>query len=258
MEQPARLTLATAAMVAAISLAVSLVASTAIGARAYRSRGGDQTRQGQSMSVKGSARQRITSDLAVWTISLTGEAAKLPEAYESLARGERGLTAYLERSGFAAPEMDLSAIAAKTHYGRDKDGRETREVASYELRRTLTVTTKAVGKAAHAAAGVTELLKEGVFVESSAPAYYCSGLPDIKISILGDASRDARARADEIARNAGCRVAEVRSVQMSPLQVVTPNSTEAAASGTYDTSTIEKDVTAVVSVTFVVAEAPSR
>src|SRR5207247_2347653 len=103
---------------------------------------------------------------------------------------------------------------------------------------------------AAAAGRVTDLLKEGVAVATEAPAFYYTKLPDLRVAILGDASKDARTRADEIVRNAGGKMGEVRSAHMGPLQVVQPNSTDVSGNGTYDTSTIDKDVTAVVTVTF--------
>ena len=71
----------------------------------------------------------------------------------------------------------------------------------------------------------------------------------MKIQLLGEATKDARARADEIARNSGCRLGEVRRVQMGVIQITQPNSTEVSGGGMYDTSTIEKDVSVVVSLT---------
>lgn len=253
MEHQVRLNLATGALVAAVALSVSVIVSVTIGARAYKSRAVAQSQQTQWIAVKGSARQRITSDLAVWTVGVSGEAADLPQAYAALDRGEAELKAYFAASGIQDTEIALAAITTETHLKRDKDGRETREILSYELRRTITVRTPSVQRVATAAAGVTRLLQKGVFVDSTRPQYTYRGLPDLRVSILGDASKDARTRAEEIARNTGCKIAEVRSVQMSPLQVVAPDSTEVSSYGSYDTSTIEKDVTAVVNVTFAVA-----
>ena len=54
------------------------------------------------------------------------------------------------------------------------------------------------------------------------------------------------------ATQAGCRVGEVRTARMGVLQVTQPDSTETTGGGVYDTSTIEKDVCAVVSLTIVV------
>jgi len=81
-------------------------------------------------------------------------------------------------------------------------------------------------------------------------------LPRLKIDLMGSASKDARARADEIAKNAGCRVAEVRSAHMGVLQITRPFSTEVSGYGVHDTGTIDKDVQAVVTASFRIEAAP--
>jgi hypothetical protein len=48
----------------------------------------------------------------------------------------------------------------------------------------------------------------------------------------------------------GSRSSELRRVSVGVFQITSPNSTEVEDYGVYNTSTLEKDVTAVVNVTF--------
>ena len=66
---------------------------------------------------------------------------------------------------------------------------------------------------------------------------------------IGEASKDARVRADQIAMHTGCRVTGVRNARMGVLQITRPFSTEVSDSGMNDTSSIEKDVMSVVTLT---------
>ena len=68
--------------------------------------------------------------------------------------------------------------------------------------------------------------------------------------MIGEASKDARQRADQIVTHAGCSIGEVRVARMGVLQITRPECTEVSSSGIYDTSTIDKDVNSVVSLTF--------
>ena len=69
--------------------------------------------------------------------------------------------------------------------------------------------------------------------------------------MIGSAAENAKARAEQIAEKAGCRIAEVRGARMGVLQITRPNSTAVSASGINDTSSIEKDMRAVVGLTIV-------
>ncbi|MHC4729544.1 MAG: SIMPL domain-containing protein [Planctomycetota bacterium] len=250
MEYRVRTDLIRSAVVVALGVTVSLIVATAVAARAYRGRAADSSRQQQTLAVKGLARQRIRSDLAVWSIEVKGEGTSLQEAFTMLEKGRKSVRAFLRTGLFDDSEVSVGAIRTETHYARDARGEETREVAAYTLRRGLTVTSKELPRVAAAAGEVTELIREGVLVVSQPPAYYYSRLADLKIELMAVASRDARARADAIASHTGCSVADVRDARMGVLQITPPHSTEVRGYGIYDTSTVEKDVRAVVAVTF--------
>jgi len=250
MEYRVRTDLLRSAAVVALGVTVSLIAATAVAARAYRGREADTSRRRQTLAVKGLARQRIRSDIAVWEIEIKGEGAALQAAFAMLEKGRQSVRAFLRARPFDDSEVGIGAIRTETHYARDANGEQTREVAAYTLRGGLTVTSKELQRVAAAAGEVTELIRDGVLVVSQPPSYYYSRLSDLKIELLALASKDARARADAIANHTGCSVADVRDARMGVLQITPPHSTEVRSYGIYDTSTIEKDVRAVVSVTF--------
>ena len=68
--------------------------------------------------------------------------------------------------------------------------------------------------------------------------------------MLAKATKDARIRAEAIAREAGSNVGAVKRVNTGVFQITVPNSTRVSSWGSYDTSTINKDITAVMGVTF--------
>jgi uncharacterized protein len=254
MEYRVRVNMLGAAAVLAAGIAASVVTSTVVASRAYQSRVQQAASQGQEITVRGSARTRVRSDLGVWRIVVSGEGSELQEAFSILERGIARVQGFLSERGFTSGEIALSAIETSTFYGRDSAGRETREVSGYRLERAFTITSAGVERVSAAAGEVTQLLRENIRVASSRPAYYISNLPDLRVQIAGEASRDARQRADEIARGSGARVIAVRRAQMGVIQVTEPNSTEVAGYGIYDTRTIEKDVSVVVTLTLGLAQ----
>lgn len=250
MDRTIRVSMFSTAAVLALGIAVSFVTSTLVVSRAIDQRTKAQAKARQDITVKGFARTRVSSDTAVWDIGISGDGVTLPEAYAVLDAAAAKVRKFLKDAGFAEADIVLSAIDTDTHYARDAKGELTREVVSYTLKRAFTVTSPDCARVDHAAADVTALIRDGVRVASSSPRFYYAKLADLKVQILGDAAKDARSRADEIVKNAGGAVGPVRDAQMGVLQIVRPNSTELSGYGMYDTTTIEKDVTAVVTVTF--------
>ncbi|HKQ48138.1 MAG TPA: SIMPL domain-containing protein [Phycisphaerae bacterium] len=239
----------TAAIVFAAAV-VSVATSAVVASRAYVTRGEQAVRADQTIYVKGSTRKRIASNQAVWHIGVRGEHKELKEAYAILDVGIARIKKFLTDQGFKDAEISLEAINTTEFHARDAKGNETREITAYHLSRGFNVTSRDVQRIARAAGEVTQFIQEGVLVISCQPAYYYTGLPALKVDLMAEAAKDARDRADKIAGSAGCRVAEVRSAHMGVLQVTQPFSTDVSDEGTYDTETIEKDVQAVVTISF--------
>lgn len=245
-----RISLLGTALILALGVGVSIVTSAVVASRAYQARGEQVAQHDRAITVKGSARKSIRSDLAVWRITVRAEHAELKEAFAVLNGGIAKVRAFLESKGFKNDEIGLAAIATETLYEHDKEGNATNTITGYRLERMLGVTTPDVDRVNQTAGEVTQLIEEGIFVVSLPPEYHYTKLADLKVAMMGEASKDARARAEEIAQNAGCNVAEVRSAQMGVLQITRPHSTDVSSYGIYDTSTIDKDIQAVVTLTF--------
>jgi len=239
-----------ASIVVALGVAVSLITSTVVASRAYHNRVAKAAEVAQELTVKGFTRSRVRSDLGTWTIRISGEGEDMAAAYAQLEFAADRVQSFLAAQQFPDDEITLSAIHTDTHYHRDEKGQQTRQVSGYTLQRHFKVTSVHVDRITAAAGEVTQLLKENVRVASSAPDYYYTKVADLKVKILGEASQDALARAREIAANSGCAVGEVRTARMGVIQITQPHSTEVSSSGIYDTSTIEKDISVVVTVTY--------
>lgn len=236
-----------AAIVISVAIVVSFVTSAVVASRAYVRRGEQPFEHRKSLTVTGSAKHRITSDLAIWRLRVKGEGKTLEEAFAKMEASEQGVRSFLERNGFTGPAVRAGAISTDVHRKKDDKGNELREVVSYELTRSFTVTVEDVRRVERVAGEATELLKGGLRVLCDAPEYVVTNLGEWKMKVIAEATANARARAELIATNSKCRVGEVREARAGVLQITPPWSTEVSAGGQNDTSTVEKDITSVVS-----------
>lgn len=250
MEHHVRFHAVGAAVVVVLGIAASLITSTLLASRAYEARGKQGLQAVREITVRGSARVRVRSDLGEWRIEVAGDGKDLAGAFAVLAQGVERVEAFVKDRGFSPAEVTVSPISTLRNRVRDKDGRDTNQIESYTLERVILVKSQAVDRIASACGDVTALIKDNVRVTSRVPQFYFSKAADLKVRIVGEATQDARARADEMANRSGCRVADVRSVRMGVVQITQPDSIEVSSEGVYDTSTIEKDVSVVVSAIF--------
>ena len=206
----------------------------------------------QTVFVTGSARRRIKSDLAIWRISITREAPQLVDAYRALSKDTPKVEEYLRNKGVTADQMTRNSIVTTTlkeqRQGYVSDAGA--KVIAYRLSQSIVVSSKDVEKVASLARQATELIEQNIMIDSDNPQFYCRSLGDLKQGMLADAAKDAQVRAKKIAESTGSKIGPLRSAHMGALQITPPDSTDVSDSGISDTSTIEKDITAVVNVSF--------
>jgi uncharacterized protein len=164
--------------------------------------------------------------------------------------------AYLRAKGLGEDEIVTSAVSSRKLFaprppGSGYEGEDTmREVVGYELRQTVEVRSEKVDLVDKIARESTDLISQGIQLDSSDPQYIYTKIGDLKVEILAEAAKDARRRADEIAKSSGATITGVRAARMSPLQITPVFSTEISGEGINDTSSLDKAITAIVTMGF--------
>ncbi|HJX90322.1 MAG TPA: SIMPL domain-containing protein [Pyrinomonadaceae bacterium] len=233
---------------AGLALGIAVIIATTIGGWFFvKGKRGDQT-----ITVTGSARRGIKSDHVVWKSAVSYQAPVLADAYRSLSDSVPKVKSYLLSKGIAENQITISSISAQTLHSRSSEGTETSEITGYSLRQQLEVSSNEVEKIAKIAREATELINQGILIESMAPEFYYTQLGGLKIEMLAEAAKDAKTRAEQIANSTGSKIGSVRTARMGVLQITPAGSNEVSDSGMNDTTSIDKDITAVVNIGFAV------
>jgi len=199
------------------------------------------------LSVTGSAKTKVTSDQAKLVVSLSRTAviSKLSLGYADIANDLALTKKLLEDSGIDSSIIVESPVSMYQNYNK-----EGASEASYGLSQTITVQSSDVNKITEISKKVPDLASQGAIVSVQSLEYYYSGLPDLRVSLLSDAIKDAKLRAEKIAEGTGRKVGSVQEASSGVVQVLTPNSVEVSDYGSYDTSSIEKEVMVTVKASF--------
>lgn len=218
-------------------IAVAIIFASAIAAYAfYSTRALDNV-----LSVTGSAKQSVTSDTVKWTIDIVRkvEESRLPAGYPLLAKDLASVQDFLKTNNIPEDAVTVSQVSVEQVYDYKSNSSGPTE---YNLRQEITVDSKDVKGIDVLAKRIPELATKGIFVSNNRLEFYVSTLPALRVSLLADAVKDARARADQIAKAGGQSVGSLRSASSGVVQVLPPNSIEVSDYGSYDTQSIEKQV----------------
>jgi uncharacterized protein len=195
------------------------------------------------ISVTGSAKKRIQSDYIVWDISVASQQPSAPAAAKELAGWTTKIRSFLGDAGVRDEELSVEPISTETLSRRGR-------VVGFRLSRSFELRSPRVRDVTDVADRSSQLLAQGIPLRADPPQYVYTRLPTLRPQLLAEATRDAQARARVIVDATGSHLGKLRRVSVGVFQITSPNSTEVEDYGVYDTSTLEKDVTAVVNVTF--------
>jgi hypothetical protein len=231
---------------AAIILALGLVITGIILGSTWRK----VSRSNVTITVTGSAQKEIRSDLAVWSGNFSNESGSMTDAYQKLQQSNAKVKNYLISKGFPQDKIVFSSVNTATLYKRNSEGVSTDEISGYRLSQSVSIESGEVDKIEQLSREATELILQGVEFNSNPPEFYYTKLSDLKVEMIGLASKDAKMRADQIASSTGNEVGEVRSSRMGVIQINAKNSTDVSDYGINDVSSLEKTITAVVTVSY--------
>jgi hypothetical protein len=202
-----------------------------------------------TITVTGSSTERITSDFADWSVMVSVGGDSQPAAYQALQPAVQRTVEFLKAQGIQPSEIELGNVKSEQQQVRDPRTGELRSV-TWSSTQTVKVSSPNVRKVQAVAGAIAELIGQGVPLTINEPAYTYTKLAEKRVDMLAKATRDARVRAVAIAREAGSGIGPIARADTGTFQITVPNSTEMGSYGAYDTSTIEKDITAVMGVTF--------
>jgi hypothetical protein len=201
-------------------------------------------RSAETITVTGLAEKEFSSDKVVWSGDYSRKALDLKNAYATLKQDEQKIRQYLQGKGVTDKEMVFSSVGIDKQFDNqyDANGRMIGSVfTGYNLRQTVTVESQDIAKIEKISREVTELIESNIEFNSSTPSYFYSKLSDLKLSLLANASEDARKRAETIAKNTGGKLGKVKKANMGVFQITGKDSNEDfTEGGVFNTSSREK------------------
>jgi len=228
-------------VIALILVAGLIISSLILGGSVVRIKSG-----ADKIIVTGSAKQEITSDLIVWTGSFSAKSPILQEAYAKLELDRKRVKEYLVAQGVPAGKIVFSSINTYPNYVILPNGQYTSEIDYYDLNQTVTISSEEIDKITEVSRNVTELINEGIQFQSNSPQYMYTKIADLKVTMLAEATKDAKKRAEMITENAGSSLGKLKYADMGVIQITPRYSNEVSDYGMNDTYSLEKEITAIV------------
>jgi len=210
----------------------------------------------RNIKVTGSAKRRIVSDLIEWNATVTAEAKDKLAAYRDLHVGVGKTVEYLKAQGVLATDIfpdsaTVQEVYTTVYEGKGEDRISKEVLTGYVARQAISVRSADVQRIERVSREVTNLIEQGVAVTSAQPAYYYTKLGELKVEMLSEASRDARTRAENMLKAAGgATLGRLKDADMGVININPANVSQTSWEGNNDTTSLDKDIIAIVHVTY--------
>ncbi|HEU5135843.1 MAG TPA: SIMPL domain-containing protein, partial [Steroidobacteraceae bacterium] len=161
---------------------------------------------------------------------------------------------FLARSGFEAAAVAASNESVEPNYeqveGRNGNMRSVQD--GNIARQALTINTTDIARIVAASRAIVQFEADGHPVSYGAPQFLVSNLEEVKMSLIGAAMQNSRARAQEFAKNGGVKVGSMRSASQGAFYILPAGADQDVSDwgGTYDKSTVDKVARVVVTVDY--------
>ena len=191
--------------------------------------------------VVGYASRDHDSDILKWRITLSAQSPQndMMRGFISLNNDIAKFRAFLTEKSFDATELEIMPSWNYSNYNRD--GVITGHIFEQTIGFTLNDPNR-FEEVEELALDLTDLAKTGIIIKSSTIEYYISALPEIKREIIGDATKDARERALQVANTTGAKLGKLLNGRVGVFQITEPLSVEVQSYGIYNTHTRKKQI----------------
>ena len=239
----------TAIIVLGLLLAIGMASAAFIlGVQAKRAVSGQQ-----SITVKGLAEKPIKADSAEWTITIGVTNATQAAALKNLETERKVIETFLTKQGLASESWSADVETIAPHYEEIFVKDTPRQVQNgFDAFQNIRVTSQDLAKITAANKAFLQLRAENHPVSAQAPNYLVGNLEAIKMSLIADATKNARSRATEFVKQDGVKVGVMKSASQGAFYIlpVGGDAGDDSYGGIYDKSTINKIARVVVTIVY--------
>ena len=166
----------------------------------------------RAVTVRGLAERDVVADLATWTIAYSANAPDLATAQAEVDGDSKELRAFFAGLGFTAEALQPTGVNVSTF---TENG-----ATKFTVRQRMTLRSTDIKRAQTAVRRQFDLVRSGVMLEEgSGMVYTFTGLNQVKPAMVAAATKDARAAAEQFARDSGASVGGIKSATQGYFEV---------------------------------------
>jgi len=203
---------------------------------------------GDTVAVTGSAKEAVVADMGRLVINIETKTGLYDQSagVERIQKAVNAVMAYLDAQELAEYETPAGYTNANYYYPEKSEP----VLTGYTISRSVVVLSSELTKLTNLANDLGPLTGTGYTVTSGGMELTYTKLDEMRVKLLTQAIKDATARANAIAAESGRNVGLLRNATGGVVQVLAAGGVDISDYGSYDTSSLNKEVMVTVRATF--------
>jgi hypothetical protein len=203
------------------------------------------------VEVKGLAEREVSADLALWPLRFAASASDLATAQAQITRSTNEVLAFLKRHGIDPSSTELQNLQVSDS-NTNRYQRSELAGPRFVIEQTVMVRVNDPKIVQAASQRVSEIVSAGVVLSSQGefggggPTFVFTRLNDLKPKMIAEATANARAAAEQFARDSGSSLGGIRQANQGVF-VILPRD---QAPGVSESSQLQKIVRVVSTVQY--------
>lgn len=179
--------------------------------------------------VKGLAEIEVEADKVIWPISFKVAGNNLLSLYSEMEQTEHKIKQFLKIHNISDSTISV-AIPAVQDLSTDQYHSSNKIAFRYIITSSITVNTREVNKTLKAMQSVSELIKQGIAINSSqwgrsSVTFDFNGLNEIKPKLIRQATANARLSAEQFAMDSDSKLGKIKTARQGEVVINTPDIT---------------------------------
>jgi hypothetical protein len=182
----------------------------------------------RAVTVRGLAERDVTADLATWTIAYSSTAPDLASAQADADGDSQAIRGFFADLGFPAGALQPTGVNVSQFTDNG--------VPKFTVRQRMTLRSTDIRRTQNAVRRQFDLVRRGVVLEEgSGVAFTFTKLNAIKPAMVAAATKDARASAEQFAKDSGADVGTIRNATQGYFEVTARDGDGGGGWGVSDT-----------------------
>jgi hypothetical protein len=190
----------------------------------YRARAG-----ARYVTVRGLVERKVKADIAVWDISYTATSDDVTQANNEIVRDAGLVRAFARQHGFSDSEIQpiSTRVTDTTRFG----GNQNLRAGRYLVQGGIEIRSASVERVREASQMTGDLIKQGIVLSlepdnaAANPAYYFTHLDALRPAMLAEATKSARAVAQQFANDSASRLGPIRRASQGVFEILPRDAT---------------------------------